>query len=313
MGKAFVPTLAINATPELLGFDRGQEWLGSYKYDGVRAYVRKARLMSRSAKRIVNRYTQELFGCKALEGLDGELIVGEPFGKGLFQRTMSGITSELGRPDVKFYVFDWIDAPEEFGYEDRLGTISIPSAFRPYVQVVPHRMIRTQKQLDKFLAEAMREGYEGVMLRRPDAPYHIDRCGVTTPYLLRVKPKVRCEVKITGIEPLQRNNNEAFADELGRTKRSSAKAGRKVDATMLGKFVTEWRDDKGKAWPLKVGTGQGMTAEFRKYVMQHPDEFIGGWLTIEYQEVGMKNVPRSPSAIGMRWKGDMIDLEESIT
>lgn len=300
MVKIFEPTLAITATPELLSFPR----LASPKLDGIRAYVRNGKLYTRRGKLVPNRYTQSLFATPHLEGVDGELIVGAPYGKGVFQRTSSGVMTIKGKPQVRFWVFDNIGLPAS-PYAKRLESLNalVPTRVTVHgVVPIPHKLIRNQREADAFTAQCLKRGYEGSMMRDPDAPYHIGRCGKTTPYLLRIKPKVRCEVRIVGFEELKHNDNEAFTNELGRTRRSSAKAGKRGGNT-LGKFVTEWKDANGKVWPLKVGTGQGMTQKFRKFVWENQSKFLRKWLSIEYQEVGMKDVPRSPSAVGIRdWR-----------
>jgi ATP-dependent DNA ligase len=71
--------------------------LASRKIDGIRAigsdHEQIHRLYSRKLKLIPNRATQLQFGSADLIGLDGELVVGDPFGEGVFARTTSGVMS----------------------------------------------------------------------------------------------------------------------------------------------------------------------------------------------------------------------------
>jgi len=102
------PMLAAKATDEELQalFKRGHLFLLSPKIDGIRALVVNGQLVSRTLKPIRNAHTQALFGRPELEGLDGELVVGNPWDKNLMQQTSSGLMSISGQPNVTFHVFD---------------------------------------------------------------------------------------------------------------------------------------------------------------------------------------------------------------
>ena len=67
--------------------------LASQKLDGLRATAQDGVLLSRSLKPLPNKYVQELF--KNLpQGLDGELIVGDPFAPDAFRKTTSLVMSD---------------------------------------------------------------------------------------------------------------------------------------------------------------------------------------------------------------------------
>ena len=91
----------------------------STKLDGIRAVVIDSIVYSRSLKPIRNKYVQHLFGKEEYNGFDGELIVGDVYAKDVFQKTTSGVMSEEGTPNVKFYVFDDFSEPT-FTYKERL-------------------------------------------------------------------------------------------------------------------------------------------------------------------------------------------------
>ena len=85
----------------------------STKLDGVRAVVIDSVVYSRSLKPIRNNYVQKLFGKPEYNGFDGKLVVGDVYARDVFQKTTSGVMSAEGTPDVKFYVFDVCNTPEE--------------------------------------------------------------------------------------------------------------------------------------------------------------------------------------------------------
>ena len=85
--------------------------LASQKLDGLRATVQGGVLLSRSLKPLPNKYVQELFG-KLPEGLDGELVVGNPFAPDAFRKTTSLVMSDdkpldfFGDEELVYHVFD---------------------------------------------------------------------------------------------------------------------------------------------------------------------------------------------------------------
>src|SRR5271165_5455497 len=86
----------------------------SPKLDGVRAIVRHGQVVSRTLKPIPNRAVQRMFGLEALEGLDGELIVGESTAPDVYRRTVSAVMTEDAVPDVIFYAFDVVQPRLQF-------------------------------------------------------------------------------------------------------------------------------------------------------------------------------------------------------
>ena len=53
---------------------------------------------------MLHKHVQALF--RHLQGVDGELIVGNPTAHDVFQKTTSGVMSKEGEPDVTLYAFD---------------------------------------------------------------------------------------------------------------------------------------------------------------------------------------------------------------
>src|ERR1700734_1724172 len=107
--KPFRPMLAEDATIEhydLLFRERGP-LIASFKLDGIRAIARGGQLISRSMKPIPNLHTQKLLSGLEVQGFDGELICGLPYGEGVFARSTSAFMSQGGKPDVTYHVFDF--------------------------------------------------------------------------------------------------------------------------------------------------------------------------------------------------------------
>src|ERR1035438_1196413 len=79
----------------------------SPKLDGFRASVQGGKMLTSSLMQFPNLHVNKLFNHRELNGLDGELIAGQPFGEGVYARTSSAVTRVDGTPEVTFWVFDY--------------------------------------------------------------------------------------------------------------------------------------------------------------------------------------------------------------
>src|SRR5690606_16265746 len=90
---------------------------GQVKLDGIRVYTENGYARTRSTKPVRSQQVQSFFAHNKtlLDGLDGELICGEPTAKDCYNRTDSSVMS-FNKPDddLRFYVFDMWDSVETF-------------------------------------------------------------------------------------------------------------------------------------------------------------------------------------------------------
>ena len=149
------PTLATKFTGRLF------PGLASPKLDGIRAIVSGGVVLSRSGKPIPSADVQSAFA--HLEGYDGELIAGDPGALDVFSRSTSAAMSRDGT-GCGFHVFDHQSAGDFFERSARLRAGS-------RVAVVQQVLVRDAGDLERFEAECIAAGYEGVMIRDPAAPY----------------------------------------------------------------------------------------------------------------------------------------------
>jgi len=284
--KTFKPMLASAADLEKLRFPL----FASPKLDGVRAIVLDGKVMSRSLKPIPNLSAQYLF--KHFEHYDGELIVGDPCAKTCYAETVSGVMRISGTPKVKFYVFDSVSKPAAPYGERR----PMCAQFQNIVEVPQYHLTSIDEVLkleDKFLAQ----GFEGMILRDPEAPYKYGRSTVNEGYLLKLKRFTDSEFEVVGFEERLHNGNEAKLDELGRMKRSSHKEN-KSGLGDLGALVLQ-----GDGFTFSCGTG--FDDATRKYLWATRDTLIGRMAKIKHFEVGAKIAPRHPVFLGFRDSLDM--------
>jgi DNA ligase-1 len=264
--------------------------LVSPKLDGVRAIVFGSVVYSRNLKPIPNAYVQATFGRPEFEGFDGELIVGEATAKDVFTRTMSGVMSLFGAPDVKFHIFDRYCALQT--YAARRPVFSAHA----HAIAVPQYQVETHKQLDNMEQTCVNAGWEGVMVRNIDGHYKCGRSTERQGLLLKLKRFDDSEAVVLGVEELMRNGNAKDASG----KRTSHKAG-KAGKGMLGALVVKGVNGTFKGAQFNIGTG--FTEQQRKDLWgQNPIGFI---IKYKYFASGAKDAPRFPVFLGFRDKRDM--------
>ena len=280
--------------------------LVSPKLDGVRCLIIDGVAMSRSLKPIPNKHVQKLFGRKELNGLDGELIVGPPTAKDVYNKTTSGVMSVEGEPAVKFYVFDDFSAKDKvkqnlFGqeghFEHRLLSAIRRITLEDNCKEVKHYKANNEADAGHYEAHFLTQGYEGMMLRLPSGPYKYGRSTAKEAWLVKLKKFDDSEAEIIGMTELMTNTNEAIRNELGHLERSSKKAGKKGKG-VLGSLIV--RDIKSKV-EFEIGTG--FTAAQREGIWKlNP---IGALVKYKSQPSGVKDKPRFPVFLGFR---NTIDL-----
>jgi DNA ligase-1 len=299
----FRPMLAFDADIHYYAdkINKGRELYGSPKLDGIRAIVKEGMLVSRTLKPIPNLHTQALFGRPEYEGLDGELIVGLAHGEGVFARTTSGVMSRHGIPGVTFWVFDDLSCCKKPFFERLQLTIARVHGLRCcHMWPVPQRIIRTFPELEEVEDKFVSQGYEGIILRSPQAPYKFGRSTRTEGYMGKLKRFKDSEGVILGFEEMMHNDNEGTKDARGFTVRSSHKANQRP-AGMLGKLQV--RDLHEPGWLF--GVGSGFDHALRQEIWQNKEKYRGKIIKYKYLPIGTIDAPRHPIFLGFRDPADL--------
>lgn len=319
----FKPNLAGKADDNAIQFPV----LASPKIDGVRAMVHdlpgvhRPRVMSRSMKPIPNALVQAALGLEELLYLDGELTVGSPTDPNCMQNTTSGVMSASKTPAFTFHVFDrfpdsdWGNDNPNMSFRERYASARERVAhvqehwasgrciavrerllngaeFGDLMQTCPivlveHHIIEHIDDLAQYEADRLAEGWEGVMLRSPNGAYKQGRSTTREGGLLKVKRFVDAEAIIIGFEEQMKNNNAKQVNELGRSKRSSHKAGKEGKGT-LGALIC--RLPSG----IEFNIGTGMDDALRQHVWDNQAKFLNTHVTYKSFPVGVKDAPRHP-------------------
>jgi DNA ligase 1 len=271
----------------------------SPKLDGVRAIWYRNEFLSRTLKTIPNRELRakmaaafSILGYGPMSGWDGELIYGEPTASDCYRKTNSAVMTIHGSADrIRFFVFDNCEA--RGGFWERMNT---------YDDILPHVVRLDQilmEHVDELLAYeevALRDGYEGVVLRAPEGVYKHGRSTLREQYMLKLKRFTDAEATCVGFEELMHNANAAKSDERGYTKRSSHVEG-KVPMDTLGALVCEMGGSE-----FRIGTG--FTQSERDSIWRNQGEHRGKLVKFKHLAIGSKDLPRHPVFLGWR---DRID------
>ena len=296
MMPGFKPMLAADA--DKCGPDLHLPKLVSPKLDGIRAFSWGGVLYSRNLKPIRNDHVQRMF--RGLpDGLDGELMVGAANDPNAMTKAQSVIMSfEKPADDVIFNVFDCFITPSA-PFHDRLRDAERAALRFSAVDLVPHTMVKDHSALQVLEEAFLAQGYEGAMLRAPVGEYKFGRSTPKEQGLLKLKRFNDSEAVIISCEAQMHNANEQTRDELGRSKRSTAKAGLQARDT-LGKLLVK---DVHSGQTFGIGTG--FDDALRSQLWSIRDSLPGKIVKYKFFPTGTVSAPRFPVFIGFRNPADM--------
>ena len=279
--------------------------LGFPKIDGIRAVIHNRQALSRKLIALPNQFIQGFFSNEHYQGLDGELVVGSATDPLCIKHSTSGVMSRDGAPDFTFYVFDKWDYSDNYLHRMHAARQQIEQISTARVRHLGGTHITREDDLLSFEAQQLDLGYEGIILRSHDGVYKHGRSTVREGGLLKLKRFSDSEAEVLEVIEEQFNGNEAQKDNLGRTKRSSAKAGkvgkgragalRVRDLTTgvefeVGTGLTDADKAEWWAWWLKVNRAPGVCERVIRY---------------KFFSVGMQERPRHPVFVSMRDARDL--------
>lgn len=267
VAAAVLPPLAwAGAAPALMlagvyrpGVPLEAYWL-SEKYDGLRAYWDGQRLLTRGGDTIA---APAWFTAGwPREPLDGELWAG----RGHFEEALSTVRRQT--PDdadwrrIRFMVFDLPTHPGPF--TERIAAYHgiVSRLDQPWVRAVPQQRVASHAALMARLDRMVKDGGEGLMLHRGDAPYRAQR----NDDLLKVKTHEDAEARVIAHLPGQGRH-----------------AGR------LGALQVETPEG------LRFRLGTGFTDAQR----ERPPA-VGEWVTYRFRGLNASGVPRFASFLRVR-------------
>jgi len=289
------------------------------KIDGVRGVNFFGTLTGRSLKKHGNKHVTSQFSRSEFVGLDGELAVANvpPYEDRLCSLTTSALSTFAGEPEVHWWVFDFVTPmTKDLPYEERLVLLAEHIVEHGLhlkgVRIIPWTTAYNLEQLEKYDQELLELGYEGTIIRKPNAVYKYGRSTIREGGLLRIKRFIEEEAMVVGFTEGDHNANEAQTNELGQTERSTHKENM-IPNGMIGNLICEALkdvyDDSGK---LLITCGQQITVgpgkldhNERKYYFEHPDKIIGRVVKFKFFPKGIKDKPRFPTFQSFRTTSDI--------
>jgi len=265
------------------------------KIDGFRCVLSHRPLTSRLSPFPNTYFDRELTGLFKEPLLDAEVVVGSRRGKGVLQRTSSGLTSTDGEPDFTLWCFD----TPQLGYNkrDRLQLTKqiIDDIGHPRVRFLRHRLIEDMDSLQYYLDKKLEQEYEGIIVYGPNGTYKFGKSTLREHYMLKIKPFETAEGRIKGWFEEMENTNEAKREVTGKLKRSSAKSGKKAKGTLGGFILDDIKDG------VEVRVGGGFTKAQRiglwRLIQEDPNALLGKLVRYKKQKMGQKDKPRHPGFV----------------
>lgn len=282
----------------------GVGWLGSPKLDGVRCLIVDGIAYSRNMEPIRNRHVQASIGLKALNGLDGELVVGDPCDNktnGTVLGRSMACTKYEGKPAFTYHAFDRWDRPDR-PFQWRHGSIEdvIDDNRRRPIALVPHTPLGTIAEATAHERGLVKAGFEGTCYRHPDGKYKPGRSTLNEGWLLKFKRFIDGEAVVLEVLEGNTNTNEVTTDKLGRPKRSTAAAGMvksgKVGSLRCTNVAT------GEEMIVSAGT---MKRPDRLKFMAQPKLLVGQVIVWRAFDYGVKDMLRYATFHGIRSRSDM--------
>jgi DNA ligase-1 len=242
------------------------------KLDGFRAIYDGNKFWSRKGKLYIPKVVEHLMFNTGEMLLDGEIMLPPGY---TFEQTCSAIKKfdpELS-PKLQYYVFDVVDGNNNW-FSDRLDALD--AFFRDFetpegVHMVKTMLCESPQDVEKFLEKALRQGYEGVMLRNQKGIYRINQ---RSNDLLKYKLFEDAEFKVVDCKEGTGREAEALMY------RCETPGGLEFDVRPKGTIID--RKQLWKRW--SVGTYDPR----------------GKMLTVRYQALNSSGVPRFPVGIAVR-------------
>jgi len=294
--KNFKPLLSATFKHDM---ERKFPYISSPKLDGIRCVIKDGVALSRTLKPIPNKHIQSILGNHRLDGLDGEIIVGDPTDDDCFRNTTKVVMSHDKVEDFTYFVFDHTEIDKSFDYRFSEAYKQCCESGIVQVRALNHACVWSEEELIERENEFVAQGYEGLMLRDLQGRYKYGRSTLKEQILIKVKRFTDSDAIVLGYEEQERNENEKVINELGNSKRSSHNAGKTKSGTLGALIVKDFHTG------VEFNIGTGLSASERQYIWDNQNYYLGQILKYKFFPVGVKDKPRHPVFLAWRSPMDM--------
>lgn len=239
----------------------------STKYDGLRCTVfykdNEVIFQSRGGElypvitHIADELKEEIFNFCPNAVLDGELFVA-----GMHLDAIGKAVKTTKHPDlrsqVKFYVFDFLSCKyDEDVLSERLSKLPNLLGHLTHTKVVGQQLVHEEKHMFDLHSSAVHAGMEGVVIRDPESVF---KWGQRTSEFLKYKLSLDAEFLVVGMEQNKQGG---------------------------GVCVCQYITYSGSTNSFKVNIK--CTKEKKIELWDNRDQYIGKWLTVEYEKLSNTN------------------------
>jgi len=286
------------------------KWV-SPKLDGIRMGKYQGEDRTKSGKRVPNVELSKWIRENVPDGIDCEMLAGDPTDPACYTKTFSATMSFEGDwSSVKFYVFDLCDNLTDRATTRYMLASEKIRALAPEVQakfvMVPQRLVNNEEEFYASYNEYLEAGYEGMIAKDLAGLYKYGKSTPKEQTQLKVKPDEDAEAQVVSCYEAEENQNEAFTNEVGETRRSSHQEN-KVGKGMLGGFNVVINGLDCKVAPGKL-THAERIALWAAWLAS-PEQFLKDYGWVKFRHLGYGTMsngrPRHPRWIGWRHPVDM--------
>jgi DNA ligase-1 len=214
----------------------------------------------------------------------GRVFDGELYLHGATFQEVTRLVKKL-RPETKtieYWIYDTFEFyGEDTPCKDRIKYLESLENLPENIKVVETFETSTEQGVYDFQCMFVSQGFEGAIVRCPDAPYEV---GHRSNSLLKVKSFLDGEYKVIGFDEGVGKNKGCVTWTCEVTLKP---------AGLLGQFNV---------------TPKG-TYQQKKEWYSTASSYIGKWLTVKYFELSEDGVPRFPIGLGFRTEEDLPDNE----
>jgi DNA ligase-1 len=193
--------------------------------------------------------------------------------------------------DLNFHVFDHIEH-QHTSYVMRHSLLKCSINANDSVVLLPQHYIFDRKALEVMEQDTLKAGYEGLILRDPQAPYKQGRSTTREQIMLKLKRFKDAEFMVAGFEERMENTNVKTINELGYSHRSSHQD-LKFGRGDLGALILHHPNGT-----FNVGTG--FSDDERIEIWDNRGKYISKMAKIKFFDIGTKDFPRHPVFLGWR-------------
>lgn len=274
----------------------------SYKIDGIRIVKHEGKALTKSLKPVPNKTIARWVECNLPDGVDGEIISGQPNQEDVYTKTFTAAMTIEGTYEFSIYLFDLHNLPKAYATERYNALKSLVSNLsdpvKAVVKVVDKRVLNTQAEFDAMYAEALDLGYEGLVTQSLDGLYKHGKCTPKEGTQLKHKADAEEEGRIIALYEAMQNGNIAYTNEVGETKRSTDRSGLAPKGTLGGMTL----EDVKTGVVFNCGCGK-LTHEERQEIWNNQQGTLGKLVRYKFLTIGVKDAPRHPRWIG--WASEL--------